>query len=187
MKSNRIKSIFIAAVACACLAVPAISSAQRRGNDKWPLPNRIQNYRSLDDMVVRAERESNSFRYNFEHNYRGRDRNRNWRNDDYGFWGYDLKTDIQKMDEAFERLRGIVQKNNRHDDRYRDWRNGSWYDRDARREMETVVRYAQEVDRELGRGFGNYRRGQRNLTEDWRDLRRDIDVLAREFNIRVRW
>lgn len=205
MKSNRIKSIAIAAIACACMAIPAFGSAQRPGQaqDRWPATGRIQNYRSLDQMVRRAERESNEFRENFEHNYRGRDRDRDWNNgrnsnygrgnnngrwgnnnSQYGWWGTDLKSDIQKMDEAFERLRKVVARNDRYDDRNTSWRNGNWHSRDARREMETVVRYSNEIDRELGRGFGNWERGRRSLTDDWRDLKRDIDALAREFGVR---
>jgi hypothetical protein len=188
MKQSSFKSMVIAAIAIACMAVPAMSSAQRNGdfgqnqdrygnqdrrgnqNNRW----RNNTNRALKNLVDHAERASNEFRDDFEHQYRGRDRGRNWQRTDYGYWGSDLKSDIQRMDEAFEKLRRDVDRS--------DTRDGS-----ARRSMDAVVRYARQIDREMGRGFGNYRGNDRNLSSDWRSLKGMIDDLSREFGMRSGW
>jgi len=182
MKTTNFKSFLAAAVACACIAVPAMSSAQR-----WPTDNRGRggynndqryrygtndNNRNLRAIVDRAERRSNDFREDFERQYRGtsssRNRNRNRGNEQYGYWGGDLKSDIQRMDEAFERLRNAIDRN--------DWRNN-----DSRREVDLIVRISDQIDREFGRGSINTRRGGNDLQSEWRNLRRDISDLSRQF------
>ncbi|HEY0868358.1 MAG TPA: hypothetical protein VGE01_13315 [Fimbriimonas sp.] len=99
----------------------------------------------------------------------------------------ELKPRVQRLDESMERLRRAVHSDNRNS---------------ARNEMQSVLRYAQEIDRmfpdrDYGWRYdsrtnrptripnwsgGNNRRGQR-ISARWADLRRDINACARAMNL----
>lgn len=167
--------------------------------------------RNLVDRVVKAERASNEFREEFERMWsRNNDRDRDWNNgwnrewsrngSNNGRWGTgnnngrygngnnryygssNPKEAVQRFDEAMERLRSAVNRNSR--DNY-----------GARDEMDEVLARAREVDRffgssiwsAYGRGNGRYNGRSDNrvysgrLDNQWSQLRRDIDSLARDF------
>ena len=107
--------------------------------------------------VDRAERQSNSFRAWYEGTYR-RDRlGRDPR-------ARDFKHDIQRMDEAMERLR-------RHADDRKPFA--------GREDLQEALGFATEIDREITRD-----RDTRFTYREWTDLRDTLDHLARVYEVR---
>lgn len=155
MKNARI--LLAAFVVVGALAAPVSANAQwrnGRGNRQWDRPARVSNVRFLVD---RAERESNSFRSDFERTYDRRDLDRYDR-------GNDARRAIQRLDESFERLRREV--DDRNPARGRD-------------EAQDVVRYAREVERLFDRNRGFHR----TVTGDWERLRATVNQIARAYNL----
>ena len=150
-------ALFVAGVALA----PSDASAQvRTRRDDGYYQDR--DYRPLRDwqvkpLVDRAERESNSFRAWYESTYR-RDRlGRDPR-------ARDFKHDIQRMDEAMERLRRKA------DDR----KPGV-----GREDLQQALGWATEIDREITRD-----RDTRFTYREWQDLRDALNGLARLYEVR---
>ena len=167
---NILKGMTIAVAAlsiCAMTSVPA--SAQN-----WRNHSRY-NQRNWDvrAAVDAAERSSNAFRDVVE----ARDRNERtgrWMNNRERYFN-ELVPAVQRLDEAFERLRRVADNN-----RYRA---GST-------EMADVMARGREVDRFMrGNRFGwnsggryQYAPGS-DLRARWNDLKRDINSLARIYGI----
>jgi hypothetical protein len=156
MKNARI--LLAAFVVVGAVAAPIAAEAQWRNNGRYDRQwNRVPRTSSIRALVDRAERESNSFRADFERTYDRRDLNRYGRGDD-------ARRAIQRLDESFERLRSEV------DDRN---------PRRGRDEAQAVVRYAREVERlfDRNRGFHSTVRG------DWNRLRASINLIARYYDL----
>lgn len=189
MKLNSLKSIAIAAIATLCVAAPLSAGAQRYGQ------NRDRDYRydnrdrGLQNQVNRTERESNSFRAYFEHNFRWHGHGQRYIPET----GYDQHAEhqgrngqmnlgdaIQNLDEAFERLRAEVDRNGR--------------TRRAGDLMDDILEHMRDVDQRIGRIRDSYdynndrswRYDRSDLSSRWRELRGDINDLARSFNYRAR-
>ncbi|RYG46319.1 hypothetical protein EON79_10445 [bacterium] len=121
---NRTKNVALslAALLAVGLAVlPAQAEAQSR---RWGKGQPAQNRRQwqVKPLIVRVERESNSFRAWFERSDSRRDSN--------------LKRDVQRLDESLERLRS----------RASDNRPGV-----GREDLQNALRYAQNIDRRIYR------------------------------------
>lgn len=156
-------TLAIAALAVVGAALPSTASAQvdtRR--DRWDRYDYRPGRGDRRDwvvrpLVVRVERESNSFRAWFEKNYDrrrlGRERDNRW-----------LKNEIQGMDEALERLRS----------RASDSRPGI-----GREQLEDALNHARRIDDEIGRD-----RDTRFTLREWDDLRHSLDDLARLYRVR---
>ena len=139
------------------------------------------------ELVDSAERESNDFRHSLESREYlrdvrdrqtdrfGRDKSGN-RDSRIERWRDDMIPSVQRLDQAFERLRKATDNN----------RPGQ-----GRREMEEVVVRAREVERHLGNGRGAYSNrnygygagGRNDLLSDWNRLRNDISELARMYGV----
>ena len=146
MKSN----FSIGVLATAFALVLAGSAAAQRPYS----PSRAWQVRGVID---RTERESNALRASFERDFRRYDLDRLPRFDA-------AKRDIQRMDEAFERLRAVA------DDRK---------PRAGVRELQTTIERARTVDRLFVRN-PNIRD---TVRYQWRDLRGDINNLARIYDV----
>ena len=208
MNKISLKTLVIAATAAAVLAVPAIGSAQRwpTGNQnqgRWNQGNqgRWNDNRSLRELVARTERESNSFRSYFEHNFRsnghGKHNDRYQDNDHADHQGrrgeMTLKDAIQNLDEAMERLRNAVNSNAR--------------GRRMAEIVDDISEHSRDVDQRIGRvsdsydffGGGSYNRNggaysnrdwrydRSDLSRDWSELKRDINQLVRILSGRDGW
>lgn len=192
------KLIHTIAIAAATVGLAGMANAQR-----WPIPDRGRDYRydqrdnrGLRNLVDQAERESNAFRDYFERHYRDRGHSKQYdyrgdHGDHEGRYGQmTLKDAIQNLDEAFERLRSAVGRND-----YRD--------RGTRDAMRDILEHSRDVDVRIGRvgdayifdqsdrwnggynnGYNMRGRGGDELSYRWRELRRDIDRLARMFDLR---
>ena len=201
MNKISFRNLVIAAAACAVMAVPATSSAQR-----WPVNNqqdqgrwtqgRWNDNRVLKELVARTERESNAFRSYFERNFRSNghgkrdDRYQNDHADHQGRRGeMTLKDAIQNLDEAMERLRNAVNSNVR--------------GRRMSEIVDDISEHSRDVDQRIGhvtdsydyfgggnnnRRGGNYNNSYNNrdwrydrsdLSRDWNELERDINQLVR--------
>jgi len=166
---NRIHTLAaIAALAVGLAVLPSDASAQirTRRDDDYRWNRRDRRDYNIESLARRTERESNSFRDWFEHNYSrgrlGRSRDNRW-----------LKNEIQNMDEALERVR------RRADDRHPER---------GRSDMEDAMDHARRIDRELVTdtvlgGLGRDRQ-TRNTVPEWIDFRRTLDDLARAYGIR---
>lgn len=181
------KSISMAIATAALVAVTAMpASAQIRRNGTYRKPAVSQRTWQIRSLVDAGERSSNAFRDAVE----DRDRNSNTPNR-YGtssrerFFN-DLAPVVRRMDEAFEDLRRVAD-NNR--------------PRAGRDEMTKLLQRARIVDRFFtGSTFGgsgwsgvvqpkngryqayNYTRST-TLEARWRDVRRDINALAKAYNM----
>ena len=187
----------------AIVAVPA-AQAQYRQEGRRPYNPRYQQSTQIERLVNQAERSSNEFRRQVEKIWdsrregqwnrgwdnewsRGRQGgNRDWDNSGYGRgrrngdWDrdsrysrrYGPKEAVQRLDEALEDLRQAVNRDRR-DRNYEDYRVG-------RDEMMEVVRAADNVDFYFGRSRG-YSSG---LERQWNNVKRDVDALARFYNVR---
>lgn len=186
---SKLKNISLAIAGVAlCGALVASTPAQGRRNGQYrnrPGYQYDQRNWDIQRLVNNAERTSNAFRDAVEDRDRRTERRGN--NSRERFFD-DLTPHVQRMDEAFERLRR--QANNR----------SRWNGRD---EMAQVLRHAVSVDRYFsGSRFGSdagwryeNRRGQNrrddgynyqrsaNLDARWRDLRGDINALARAYGL----
>ncbi|HWA82909.1 MAG TPA: hypothetical protein VG820_05730 [Fimbriimonadaceae bacterium] len=176
-------------VACALLATSAIGSAQGYGHGQDRNRDRDyaqRNLRDLRDLVNQTERHSNSFRSYFEHNFRSNGHPERWTGGSHreheGPRGQmTLRDAIQNLDEDFERLRTEVDHHGK--------------TREARRLMDEIVDHSGDVDSRIGRVRDwydynrdrNWRYERSDLASRWRDLRSDINNLARNFNARTRW
>ncbi len=157
MNTTKNLAIALAAISVAGFTlIPTPASAQGwRREYRRPIPvNR--------DWVVRplvndAERESNSFRAWFERDYSRLHLGRERDNR----W---LKHEIQSMDEAMERLRA------RADDR----RPGI-----GKEDLIDAIGHARKIDNEIYRD-----RDTRFTVNEWSDLRRTLNDLARLYNVR---
>lgn len=162
---NRFKTLIASLVIVGCAVAPSVASAQSRwGGDRREDRNWERGFRTgeIRGLVDRLERQSNNFRSNFERNYgRFTDRSNGW----HGRGDRRSYVEIQRLDEAFERLRRKVDSG--------DWRSG-------RGDVETIVRNARGVDRI----FSDDPRARRFGEGDWGDLRRGINDLARMYNVR---
>lgn len=199
---TNLKTLIVASALAATMAVPSLASAQRGPqNQRWPVPpgqgryddrwdyrnddrwDNRNDYRGVRDLVVKAERSSNQFREDFERRWgryddwrnRGRgdyQRNRGWTRD----WDRNdaPREAIQRLDEAFERLRRDV-------DRNRDGRTN----RAAREEMAAINRWSRSVDNFMRGSWGPG--GSAGLDRQWSMLKRDIDQLNRYFGGSIRW
>jgi hypothetical protein len=172
-------NVLLAAVALVGVAAaPTTANAQSRRayqTNRW----------NVSDLINRAERTSNAFREAVERrderqDRRDNDRDRDW-NRNRGRFFDELEPNVRRMDEAFERLRRVA-RNDRRDE--------------GRREMQDVLQYARAVDRYFvgnqfgwGNGNGNRNRNRYNYTRSgtlnsrWRDLRNDINSLARLYRL----
>jgi hypothetical protein len=155
-------------------AIPTTAEAQNRRSypaSRW----------NVSELINRAERTSNEFREAVERRDERQDRredrdDRDW-NRNRGRFFDDLEPNVQRMDEAFERLRRVA-RNDRRDQ--------------GRTEMAAVLQHARVVDRyfsgnQFGWGNGNrnrysYRRSG-VLDSRWRALRGDINALARLYRL----
>lgn len=196
MKLSNLKSMAIAAVACALIAAPAIGSAQGYGQnrgrdrDRDDNPRMQRDMRDLRELVNQTERHSNSFRDYFEHNFRSNGHSERWSvSSDYdrhpehqGRNGQmTLRDAIQNLDEDFERLRNEVDHHGR--------------TRQARQFMDEILEHSGDVDQRMGHVRDwydntrdrNWRYDRSDLSSRWRDLRSDINSLARNFGVRTRW
>ena len=160
MNPTRTIALTLAAVFAAGLTlIPTAAQAQfrtRRG-DTYSRPYPASRDWVVRPSVVRAERESNAFRAWFERNY-ARLRLRRDRDDRF------LKSDVQSMDEAMERLRG----------RASDGRPGA-----GRDELQDALGHARTIDREIFRN-----RDARFTYREWLDLRDTLNGLARLYDVR---
>ncbi len=152
-------SLATAVVASVALA-PATAEAQvytRRGDayDR-PVPRRGGDW-VVRPLVDRAERQSNAFRHWYEKTYSRRHLGRDAD-------ARDFKHDIQRLDEAMERVRAKAD----------DHRPGI-----GRDELRTAIVRAREIDREIGRD-----RDTRFTYREWSDLRDTLNDLARLYDLR---
>jgi hypothetical protein len=186
MKINSLRTIAVAAIATIGVAAPLTSSAQRYGGRDYRYEYRDS---GLRDQVDHTERESNSFRDYFEHHFR-------WRGHAQRYipeTGYDRHAEhqgrngqmtlgdaIQNLDEDFERLRAEVDHNGR--------------TRRSSDLMDEIVDHMSDVNTRIvgvrdGYEFSrdrNWRYDGSALSSSWRDLRADINDLARSFGPRGR-
>lgn len=141
----------IAALAAFATFVPATASAQRGGwRNDHRRPAQVGKDWTVRPLVVRTERESNAFRAWFERSGSRRDRN--------------LKDNVQKLDEALERLRS----------RASDGRPGV-----GKPELQRALNYARAIDRQINR-----QRQGRVTVREWNDLQRTLNGLARIYDVR---
>lgn len=181
MKRIGMKWIVMAAVASFCVAAPSSSFAQRYDRDDHM---RVRD--SLKDEVNRVERESNSFRFYFEHNFRDNGHGRKW--DPYDRYGtpehqgrngrMSLKDSIQNLDEDFERLRTVVNLWGR-TPRARDLMNEI-----MEHSRDVDVRIARTAEAYSFRNERDWRYDRSELFSRWNDLRRDTLELDRRFGRR---
>jgi len=193
MKLNSFKNLAITAVACAFIAAPIVGNAQGYGRQQ-DRNYQDRNYRQdygydLKDLVNRTERESNSFRDYFEHNFRSNGHQSRWS----GASGYDshpehqgrngqmtLRDAIQNLDEDMERLRADIDHHGR--------------SRHARDLMSEVMDHMSDVDVRVSRvsdwysynNDRNWRYERSDLSSRWRELRADLNELNRNVNGRGR-
>ncbi|HTQ10509.1 MAG TPA: hypothetical protein VMI31_10595 [Fimbriimonadaceae bacterium] len=184
MHRNGLKTLMAGLAMAACLALPMIGAAQHYGLQNHSGYNHADfryDRRDMKNWVDAMERESNSFRAYFEHNFKayGHPHRYDSRNDSdhpehEGANGQmTLKDAIQNMDEDFERLRAEV-------DHHGD-------SREARDLMNEIVDHSRDVDVRIDRVADNYRfNDDRNWRYDrgselyrrWQDLKADIRDLA---------
>ena len=146
---------FVAALAL--VPIDAVAQVRTRRDDgyfRWDRPARDWEVRPAVD---RAERQSNAFRAWYESTYRRDRMGRDPR-------ARDFKRDVQRMDEAMERLR------RRADDR----KPGI-----GREDLQEALGWATEIDREIGRD-----RDTRFTYREWQDLRDTLGGLARLYEVR---
>lgn len=153
MKNVRI--LLATMLVAGAIVTPVAAQAQWRNHGRaWARPVRVSGIRGFIDV---AERESNSFRANFERLYDRRDLDR-YRS------ASQAKRSIQELDESFERLRAEV------DDRN---------PRRGRDEAAAMLREAQDVQNlfERNRGFHT------TVAGGWQRLRLAINDIARFYDL----
>src|SRR5579862_3732372 len=175
IKLNGLKSIAIAAIACACVAAPVSGFAQHYNHNDYHFS---QN--DIKGEVQSTERESNSFRSYFEHNFRD---NGHQKRSTGGYGAAEhmsrggqmtLQDTIQNLDEDFERLRSEV--------------NHHGTSQEARSLMNEIVNHMRDVDVRIDRVADNYAFGRdrdwryknSELNTRWQDLKDDINELSRQ-------
>ncbi len=162
----------VASVALFGLAVMPAMAQRRIIQRRPPINQRTWEIRSLVDA---AERTSNSFRDAVERRDRNTNTPRRYGTTYRERYFNDLAPQVRRLDEAFERLRSVA--DNRRP-------------RAGRDEMTRVLTAARSVNRyfssySYGWGGGNrynYMRSS-DLDARWRDLKRDINALARAYNM----
>jgi hypothetical protein len=199
MNSTNIRTLAIATVAAVCVAMPAMSSAQRYGQGRWPVDQRQYRYNDrydLRDLADRTERQSNDFRAYFEHNFRdnghgkrydryGNDRDQH--GDHEGRNGrMSLKDAIQNLDEALERLRSEITHNGRSRKAQEIMDDVREHSNDVEQRISRVTDWYDYTGRDWRSGNGNWRYDRSDLSSRWRDLRGDINDLQRSFGGRGR-
>jgi hypothetical protein len=188
MAMGIVAAALVGGLALAPQAAEAQFGRDRRDRD-W---NFARQYRGeVRRLVERLERDSNSFRSEFEkHRWNDRDRYRDSRyrgyrdrddryyrdrddryyrdNRDYRNRWEDMKRDVQLLDERIEDLRREI------------GRNEYWVD--TRVQMSDVMRLARTVDRFMDdRDFDV--RGNRTVEDRWRRVIGDINALAALFGL----
>jgi|GEM_PF-3449498 len=183
MQLNGLRTLLVVAAASIFMAAPIVSVAQRYNHDDFR-----HDRRDMKDWVDSMERESNSFRDYFEHNFKAYGHKQEvWdRSGDYSHPEHEgrngnmtLLDAIQNMDEAFERTRGEVDRHG--------------VTRQAREMMTEIVDHSRDVDSRIDRVADNYRfNNDRNWRYDkrselyhrWQDLKADIHDLDRGLGLR---
>ena len=189
MKLNQLKTLGVAAIALVFMGIPAMGSAQVRYNHDEYRFSRDQ--RDLKNQIDQMERESNAFRFYFEHNFRSNGHkethydssSRDAHPEHMGRNGnMTLKDAIQNLDEDFERLRSEVDRHGRTTAR-------------AHELMSEIMEHMQDVDVRINRVSVsyNYNGRERNwrydrseLSNRWNDFKSDLQDLNRQVNRRGR-
>ncbi len=145
-------TVLLVAALGSFVALPSSSPAQKYHRpvvqrEKW----------AVRATIDHAERESNTLRDIFEHRY-----------NEYKLGklntAENARTQIQRMDEAFEKLRAVADDNH-------PWR--------GKTELQAVITHARNVDRM----FSRHREIQSAVSGHWWTLRQDINTLSRIYGI----